>query len=91
MNKTQYTFNQVTGYTTLGSASTLLMLRTIAVWHRAPLVTASLAVASLGQWGILLHGIVTVRSRSDVSKTCLVDYASPVFVKLIYLYSESSA
>ena len=89
MHKTQYTFNQVTGYTTLGSASTLLMLRTIAVWHRHPLVTAPLVVASLGQWGILLHGIVTIRGNwSDVFKTCLVDYASPVFMKLIYLYSE---
>jgi hypothetical protein len=68
------------------------MLRTIAVWNRAPLVTAPLVVASLGQWGILFHGIATVRSSwSDVAGACVVDEVPPVFIELIYLYSEYSA
>lgn len=67
------------------------MLRTIAVWDRALLVTVPLVVASLGQWGILFHGIASVRSSwSDVAGACVVDAASPVFIELIYLYSEST-
>jgi len=50
MYVTQFTFTQFGGYTTIGSASTLLMLRTIAVWKCAPLVTAPLVLLSLGQW-----------------------------------------
>jgi len=65
------------------------MLRTIAVWNRAPLVTVPLVIASLGQWGILFHGITTVRSSwSDAANACVVDAVSPVFLELIYLYSE---
>ena len=65
------------------------MLRTIAVWNRSPLVTTLLVITSLGQWGILFHGIATVRSSwSDVAKSCVVDAVPPVYIELIYLYSE---
>ena len=65
------------------------MLRTIAVWNRAPLLTGLLVVTSLGQWGILFHGIAMVRSSwSDATNACVVDEVPPVFVELIYLYSE---
>jgi len=78
--------------TSMGSASTLLMLRTIVFWNRAPLATASLIVASLGQWGFLLHDISTVRSSwNDVVRACAVDAVHPKFIKLNYLYSELSA
>jgi len=88
----QYVFNQFAGNTAIGSTSTLLMLRTIAVWNRAHRVTAPLVVASLGQWGLLIHGIATVRSSwSDVSKECVINGALPVAVGLIYLYSELPA
>jgi len=87
----QYMFIQFTGYTTIGSASTLLMLRTIAVWNR-PLVTVPLVLASAGQWGLLLHGIVIIRSSwSDAARACVVDTFSPVFMESMYLYSESLA
>lgn len=65
------------------------MLRTIAVWNRYPPVTVLLVITSLGQWGILFHGIATVRSSwSNVAKSCVVDAVPPVFIELIYLYSE---
>jgi len=68
------------------------MLRTIAVWNRAPFVTSSLVVVSLGQWGLLLHSITTVRSSwSDAIRTCAVNAVPPKFIKLNYLYSELSA
>jgi len=73
----------------MGSASTLLMLRTIAIWNRAPLVTVPLVVASLGQWSLLFHGIVTIRSSwSDLARTCVVVDARHLFMVSVYLYSE---
>lgn len=68
------------------------MLRTLAVWKRAPFVTVPLIVISLGQWSLLFHGIVTIRSRwSDVASACVVDAVHPLFTEVIYLYSEESA
>lgn len=82
-------FNQFTAHIAIGSASTLLLLRTIAVWNRAPLVTAPLIVASLGQWCVLLIAIVTTRSSSsDIANAYMVEEVPPVFFELIYLYSE---
>ena len=67
------------------------MLRTIAIWNRAPFVTAPLIVASLGQWGMLLHSSTTVRSRwSDPFGACVVDAVFPRILEWGYLYSESS-
>lgn len=64
------------------------MLRTIAVWNRNLFVTIPLIVTSLGQWGILFHGIATVKSSwNPVAQACVVDEVAPVFVELIYLYS----
>lgn len=66
------------------------MLRTIAVWNRNPLVTIPLIITSLGQWGILFHGIATVKSSWDpVASACVVNAVPPVFVELIYLYTMS--
>ena len=74
----------------VGSASTLLMLRTIAVWNRAPLVTVPLVVASLGHWAVLLRGVGAVRSSWDVvTGACTVNAVRPVFLDLLYIYSES--
>lgn len=67
------------------------MLRTIAVWNRNLFVTIPLIVTSLGQWGILFHGIATVKSSwNPIAQACVVDEVAPVFVELIYLYSALS-
>ncbi|KAF8302625.1 hypothetical protein DL93DRAFT_465819 [Clavulina sp. PMI_390] len=85
-----YAFNQFAGNTTIGAASTLLMLRTIAVWNRRYFITIPLVILSLGQWGILFHGIATVRSSwNATASACVVDAVPPVFVELIYLYTMS--
>ena len=65
------------------------MLRTIAVWKRSPFVMIPLGVASLGQWGLLFHGIVVVKgSWSNATGKCLIDAVPPLSLVLIYLYSE---
>lgn len=85
----QFGFTQFAISTAVGSASTLLMLRTIAVWNRAPLITVPLVVASLGQWALLFHSVVIVAGAwNDIARTCLITSTSPLFIGLIYLYSE---
>jgi len=75
----------------MGSASTLLMLRTIAVWNRSPRIVIPLILASMGQWGLLIHGIVTIRSQwSDVERTCLVKTVSPKYMEAIFMYCKLS-
>jgi hypothetical protein len=88
---TQYNFTQFTINTATGSASTLLMLRTIAVWNRAPLVTVPLVAASLCQWGVLFYNMTTVRGGwSDFAGRCLVNPIPPAHLESMYLCSESS-
>jgi len=66
------------------------MLRAIAVWNRALFVVVPLVLASLGQWGILLHGIVAIKGNWDeATDACLAGTFPLVFVELKYPYSES--
>lgn len=44
-----YVFNELVGNTAVATASTLLMLRTIAIWSRSPYVMYPLVVLSLGR------------------------------------------
>ncbi|KAG8932921.1 hypothetical protein FRC02_000348 [Tulasnella sp. 418] len=83
-----YTINQFLGNIAIATASTLLMLRAIAIWSRNLWVVVPLVILGLGQWGILLHGVVTVRaSWSDQLGSCLVTGTLPVFLRLIYIYT----
>ncbi|KAF8332752.1 uncharacterized protein EI90DRAFT_2917914 [Cantharellus anzutake] len=81
-----YVFNQFAGNTAIGSASTLLMLRTIAIWSHKHAITIPLVVLSLGQWAILFH---VKSSWSEVSHACVVTGTKPAFIDLIYLYTMS--
>jgi hypothetical protein len=68
------------------------MLRAIAVWNRAPFVMVPLVLASLGQWGILLHGIMTIKGTwNEAANACVSGTFPLVFIELKYPYSESSA
>jgi hypothetical protein len=88
-----YTFNQFAGNTAIGTASTLLMFRTIAIWTKRIEVLVPLVALSLGQWGILFHGIATVRSlwvEAGGVGQCVVTGTQEVFIDLIYIYSTFS-
>jgi len=68
------------------------MLRAFAVWNRSPYVVFPMVAVSLGQWGLLIHGIVTIRSHwSDAAKTCVVETVATGEMGAIYIYSELSA
>ncbi|KAG8880724.1 hypothetical protein FRB98_004765 [Tulasnella sp. 332] len=85
-----YVFNELVGNTAVATASTLLMLRTVAIWSRSPYILYPLVVLSLGQWAILLHGVIIVNaSWSSVAGQCVVDGAAPIFLDLIYIYTMS--
>lgn len=82
-----YTFNQFAGNTAVGTASTLLMFRTIAIWSMKKAIVIPLSILSLGQWGILLHGYVSVKSSwSPEAMTCIVD-TQPTWIKAMYVYT----
>lgn len=86
-----YLFNQFMGNFAIGSASTLLMLRTIAIYSKNLYVVVPLVVLSLGQWGILLHGISTVQATwvdlPTGGGSCVVTAAPQVFLQLLYIYT----
>ncbi|KAG8969622.1 hypothetical protein FRB90_010722 [Tulasnella sp. 427] len=88
-----YLFNQFMGNFAIGSASTLLMLRTIAIYSKNLFVVVPLIVLSVGQWGILLHGISTVKAAWVDLPTgggqCVVTAAPQVFLQLLYIYTMS--
>ncbi|KAF8592519.1 hypothetical protein K439DRAFT_1400394 [Ramaria rubella] len=85
-----YTFNQFAGNSAIGLASSLFMLRTIAVWNRSYYVTIPLVTICLGQWAILLHGMTTVVSVwNSVANQCVVTQSGTTFLDLIYFYTMS--
>ncbi|KAG8897482.1 hypothetical protein FRB99_008123 [Tulasnella sp. 403] len=88
-----YTFNQFMGNFAIGSASTLLMLRTIAIYSKNLHVVIPLLVLSAGQWAILLHGISTIRATWADLPTgggqCVVTAAPQIFLQLLYIYTMS--
>ncbi|KAG8847112.1 hypothetical protein FRB91_000183 [Serendipita sp. 411] len=83
-----YNFNQFAGNSTLGASSTLLMLRSIAIWQRNRYISLFFVVVGLGLWGILMHGVTTVRAHwSPELNTCAVDAVTGVYLSLVYLYT----
>lgn len=44
---------------------------------------------SLGQWGILLHGVTTVKAHYDpVTSSCQVAQVEGLYLNLVYLWSQ---
>jgi len=83
-----YTWNQFGGNTSMGAASTLLMLRTVAVWNKKLYIIIPLGLISAGQWGILLHGVTTVKAFADpTTGACVVAQVQGLFLNLVYLWT----
>ncbi|KAG8900453.1 hypothetical protein FRB99_006036 [Tulasnella sp. 403] len=83
-----YVFNQLMGNITIGASSSLLMLRTIAIWNRRLLVFVPLIILSLGQWSILLHGVITVEAKwNPQGGVCYFSNTKQVFIDFIYIYT----
>jgi len=87
-----YTFNQFAGQCAIGTASTLLMLRTIAIWNKKLYIAIPLLIIALGHWGILFYSITIVRSVfSPEAKTCILlstgTDKNNLTLNLVYLYT----
>lgn len=87
-----YTFNQFFGSAAIGTASTLLMFRTIAIWNKNLFVTIPLVLIALGHWSILMYSVTSVRSIfSPEAKTCIVLSTGSsnhnLALNLLYLYT----
>ncbi|KAG8862238.1 hypothetical protein FRB96_001817 [Tulasnella sp. 330] len=83
-----FVVTQLLGNTAIGSASTLLMLRTIAVWTRNRFVMYPIILFALGQWAILLHDVTTVSAEwSDALMTCAIKPSPTINLKILYLYT----
>ena len=91
-----YTYNQFFGSAAIGTASTLLMLRTVAIWNKNWFVTIPLVIVGIGHWSILMYSVTAVRAVFlPEAKTCVVvstgDDHHNLTLNLLYLYSACSA
>jgi hypothetical protein len=87
-----YTFNQFFGSSAIGTASTLLMFRTIAIWNKNWFVMIPLILISLGHWSILMYSVTSVHSAFVPElKTCVVlstgNQHKNLALNLVYLYT----
>ncbi|KAG8893279.1 hypothetical protein FRB99_002089 [Tulasnella sp. 403] len=83
-----YVFNQLMGNIAIGASSALLMLRTIAIWSRSLYILIPLVAFCLGQWGILLHGVITIKAIwSPQAAGCILADTNQFFLNLIYVYT----
>ncbi|KAG8871161.1 hypothetical protein FRB97_008929, partial [Tulasnella sp. 331] len=83
-----YVFCQLFGNVAIGTASTLLMLRTIAVWSRNRMIMYPFILLSLGQWAILLHSVVTVSAVwDDATMACSIKPSPTINLQVLYLYT----
>jgi len=73
----------------MAAASTLLMLRTFAIWNQNKLVVVPLVILALGQWGIAFFATTTVKAHYDVAAgACVVAGVTDIHLDIIYLYSK---
>ncbi|KAL5508329.1 hypothetical protein ACEPAH_5948 [Sanghuangporus vaninii] len=80
-----YTFNSWTGNMAILSASTSLMIRTIAIWERKLTVVIPLLILCLGHWGLLYHGIIIVRATWDpLTGSCAVNQTNSAILKFTF-------
>lgn len=87
-----YTYNQFFGSAAIGTASTLLMLRTVAIWNKNWFVTIPLVLVGIGHWSILMYSVTAVRAVFlPEAKTCVVVSTGNghhnLTLNLLYLYT----
>jgi hypothetical protein len=87
-----YTFNQFFGSAAIGTASTLLMFRTIAIWNKNLFVTIPLVIIAVGHWAVLMYSVTAVKSVFVAeAKTCVLLSTGTqnhnLTLNLLYLYT----
>ncbi|KAG0705449.1 hypothetical protein DFH29DRAFT_906546 [Suillus ampliporus] len=88
--KALYTFTSVTGNLTILSASTSLMIRTMALSEWKRWAVLSMLSISFGQWAVLIRTVMAVQaSWDDQAGACVVVRTNNVFPNLNYVYTMS--
>jgi len=83
-----YVWNSWTGNMAILCASTSLMIRTIAIWERRPIIIVPLLVICLAHWGLLYHGIIIVRASWDSTQAaCVVFSTNPTFLTVNFFFT----
>jgi hypothetical protein len=87
-----YTFNQFFGSAAIGTASTLLMFRTIAIWNKNLFVAIPLVIVAIGHWAVLMYSVTAVKSVFvPEAKTCVLISTGAqnhnLTLNLLYLYT----
>lgn len=75
----------------MAAASTLLMLRTFAIWNQNKLVVIPLVILALGQWGVAFFAVTTVKAHfEEAAGACVVASVTKLHLDIIYLYSKAA-
>lgn len=87
-----YTFNQFFGSSAIGTASTLLMFRTIAIWNKNLFVTIPLVIVAVGHWAVLMYSVTAVKAEFlPAAKACVLLSTGTqnhnLTLNLLYLYT----
>jgi hypothetical protein len=82
-----YTFNQTMGNAAIGFASVNLSLRTMAVWGQRWYIVVPLVCISLGQWSLLLHGILL--NAEWMEGTCVITKTDNNILAATFIYTMS--
>ncbi|KDQ64813.1 hypothetical protein JAAARDRAFT_116772 [Jaapia argillacea MUCL 33604] len=88
LDQALYTFNSWCGNMTILSASTSLMLRTVALWERRWKIVVPVGILSLGQWALLWYGMFIVKAEWVPSaNACVVVKNNHVFLNIVFFYT----
>jgi len=72
-----FVFIQWAGNTAIGASTSLLLIRTVAVWNRSPYIIAPMLLLAAGQWGLLYYSELNT-SVLSTSHFPLSTHTSPV-------------
>jgi len=81
-----YTFNQLFGNAAIGLASINFSLRTMAVWSQRWYIVAPLVLLILGQFSLLLHGVL-LKATYDPADGCVITDTDNTLLAATFIYS----
>ncbi|KAF8635442.1 hypothetical protein AX15_000425 [Amanita polypyramis BW_CC] len=84
-----YTFNQVAGNFSIGTASINLALRTMAIWSRKWYIVVPLVAVILGHWSLLLHGIQLSAVYVPQLRQCVITQTDNKILAATFIYTMS--
>lgn len=81
-----YTFNQVFGNGAIGFASLNLAIRTMAIWKQNIYIVVFLVLVSLGQWSLLVHGVL-LNATYVPEQGCVITHTNNDVLSSSFIYT----